>query len=48
MAPILKWYRDLKEGDEVIISMSGDGSTTTKKTTGGSPGSVPILRQSGK
>jgi HlyD family secretion protein len=32
----------LKEGDEVIISMSGDGSTTTKKTTEGPRGPFPF------
>jgi HlyD family secretion protein len=32
----------LKEGDEVIISMSGDGSTTTKKTQEGPRGPFPF------
>jgi HlyD family secretion protein len=32
----------LKEGDEVIISMSGDGSTTTKKATEGPRGPFPF------
>jgi multidrug efflux pump subunit AcrA (membrane-fusion protein) len=32
----------LKEGDEVIISMSGDGSTTPKKTTEGPRGPFPF------
>jgi HlyD family secretion protein len=32
----------LKEGDEVIISMSGDGSSTTKKTESGPRGPFPF------
>jgi multidrug efflux pump subunit AcrA (membrane-fusion protein) len=32
----------LKEGDEVIISMSGDGSTTTKKSAEGPRGPFPF------
>jgi HlyD family secretion protein len=32
----------LKEGDEVIISMSGEGSATTKKTTEGPRGPFPF------
>jgi HlyD family secretion protein len=32
----------LKEGDEVIISMSGDGSTTSKKTIQGPRGPFPF------
>jgi len=32
----------LKEGDEVVISMSGDGSTTTKKTQSGPRGPFPF------
>ncbi len=34
----------LKEGDEVIISMTGDGSAAAKKNQSRAPGAVPILR----